>query len=313
MSIEILDRDAIFASAIEIESPEERDAFIARACGDDVALRREVEAMVAAHFQARGTPAKPAAAREADGRADLARAPSGPRGGTRRYPRGLAMAALLLLAVAGGSAGVAVWAWRGEEQARAAAQQAVDEREHALQAAAEAKKQHEQAEAARQAVAGARDEAQAAAQAARRSAEDTKAVLKFFQDKVLSAGRRKDWGGGLPKDWARGLGKDVTLRQAVDAAEPEVAKVFADRPLAEASIREMLGATYQDLEEAALAVKQCERALALREAVFGPYHPDTVTLRNKLAVAYRLAGRHNEASRLYGSKGPEAAEAAKTP
>jgi hypothetical protein len=298
MSIEILDGDAIFASAIEIASPEEREAYIARACGDDVALRREVEAKVAAHFQARSAPHEPAAAREADDRVDLPRAPSAPRGEPRRS-RGLAMAALLLLAVAAGSAGVAVWAWRGEEQAQAAAHQAAEEREHALQDAAEAKKQHEQAEAARQAVAQARDEAQASAQAAHRSEEDTKAVLAFFQDRLLSAGRRKDWGGGLPKDWARGLGKAVTLRQAVDAAEPEVAKVFADRPAAEASIREMLGATYQDLEEPALAVKQFERALALRKKVLGPDQPDTVSVRNKLAVAYRLAGRENDASRLY--------------
>jgi tetratricopeptide (TPR) repeat protein len=69
--------------------------------------------------------------------------------------------------------------------------------------------------------------------------------------------------------------------------------------LAEASIRETLGSTYLDLEEPAPAVKQLERALALREAMLGDDHPATLACRNKLAVAYRRAGRPADASRLY--------------
>ena len=91
--------------------------------------------------------------------------------------------------------------------------------------------------------------------------------------------------------WAGGQGKDVTLRKAVDTAEPQVAAAFADRPLAEASIRELLGMAYLNVGEAARAVKQYERALALREAMHGVNHPDTADCRNKLAVAYRLAGQ----------------------
>lgn len=304
MSIAVQDRDAIVAGAIAIESPEERDAFVARACGGDAVLRREVEAMVAAHFQAKIAPEGPAAAgaalpaEETDGRADLPHAPSGPREG---HPLRLTVAVLLLALAAGGSV-LGVWAWQEKERARAAEGQAVVERERALQDAAEARKQHKQAEAARQDVSAAREQSLATAQAARRSAEDTKAVLAFFRDKVLSAGRAKGWAGGQ--------GKDVTLRGAVDAAEPEVAKVFADRPLAEASVREMLGATYQNLEEVGRAVKQFERALALREQVFGPNNPATITCRNELAVAYRLAGRDNEASRLYDQNAASPSHAA---
>jgi tetratricopeptide (TPR) repeat protein len=108
---------------------------------------------------------------------------------------------------------------------------------------------------------------------------------------VISAAR--------PKGWPGGLGKIVTLRQAVDAAEAEVAKAFADRPLAEASIREKLGSTYLDLEAPAMTVKQLERAMALREAMLGDDHPSTIACRNKPAMAYRRAGRPTDASRLY--------------
>src|SRR3954470_19407369 len=44
--------DAIFCGAIELASGEERAAYIARACGPDEDLRRRVERLVAAHFQA---------------------------------------------------------------------------------------------------------------------------------------------------------------------------------------------------------------------------------------------------------------------
>jgi tetratricopeptide (TPR) repeat protein len=44
--------DTIFAGAIEIASGEERTAFVARVCGTDEELRRRVERLVDAHFQA---------------------------------------------------------------------------------------------------------------------------------------------------------------------------------------------------------------------------------------------------------------------
>ena len=44
--------DSIFCGAIEIASAEERAAFIARACGPDEELRRRIERLVGAHFQA---------------------------------------------------------------------------------------------------------------------------------------------------------------------------------------------------------------------------------------------------------------------
>jgi serine/threonine protein kinase len=45
-------RESIFATAIEIVSEEERASYLARACGDDVGLRRHLECLVRAHFKA---------------------------------------------------------------------------------------------------------------------------------------------------------------------------------------------------------------------------------------------------------------------
>jgi tetratricopeptide (TPR) repeat protein len=309
MSIEVQDRDAIVSKVIEIVSAEERDAFIAQACGDDEGLRRQVEEMVAAHLETRSNSDKPAVtvdeahpvrrdweqviANHAEDHEKLLVAASRPSKGARKTSRRLAIAAaLLLLVVAGvGGASLAVWAWRAEERARTAVRQAAEERDQARKSETEVKHQLDQVEAARHATAKERDQALEAAKEARDSAEVTKAVLAFLNDKMLTAGR--------PMGWSGGQGKDVTLRQAVDAAESKVAGSFADQPLAEASVRETLGSTYLDLEEAKRAVKQFERALALRESLLGPDAPATGDCRNKLAVAYRLAGRTDEAGRLF--------------
>jgi tetratricopeptide (TPR) repeat protein len=202
-----------------------------------------------------------------------------------------------------------VWASRGEKLARATAQEAVQERDQARQAAAQAKSKYDEAEAARKAAARDREEELAMEQTAERSAQDTKAVLAFLEAKVLSAGRPESYVGG-PKGWPGGLGKNVTLRQAVDRAESEVGKAFADRPLAEASAREALGSAYLGMGGAALAVKQLERSLALRETILGDNDPATVTCRNQLAVAYREDNRPDEASRLYNHNGDSVSHAA---
>jgi tetratricopeptide (TPR) repeat protein len=141
-------------------------------------------------------------------------------------------------------------------------------------------------------------QAQAAEKAAQRSEEETKAILDFFKKNLFSAGRPGD--GSLAEAfWAGGQGKDVTLRKAVDLTESRVAEAFADRPLGEASAREILGLAYWGLGDAAQAVKQYERALALRESLQGFDHSDTADCRNQLAVTYRLAGRTDDASRLF--------------
>jgi eukaryotic-like serine/threonine-protein kinase len=44
--------DTIFAAAIELSSPADREVYIARACGENADLRERVTELVAAHFRA---------------------------------------------------------------------------------------------------------------------------------------------------------------------------------------------------------------------------------------------------------------------
>jgi hypothetical protein len=139
-----------------------------------------------------------------------------------------------------------------------------------------------------------RDEvARARAEEARaeQSAKESRAVLGFLRDNVLSAAR--------PKGRQGGLGRLVTIREAVDAAEPSIAKAFAGQPLVEAAVRDAVGMTYGALTEPAFAIPQLELAAKLRRAHLGPDHPATLDSMNNLAAVYILAGRHAEAIGLF--------------
>ena len=125
----------------------------------------------------------------------------------------------------------------------------------------------------------------------RRSAAEALAVLGFFQDQVLAVARPEGQDGGL--------GKDVTIRQAVDAAEPKIATTFQGQPIVEASIRHSLGLTYFYLGELTLASNQLERAVSLRTAKLGPDHPDVLDSQGSLAGAYHDAARMDLAIAMY--------------
>jgi tetratricopeptide (TPR) repeat protein len=163
-------------------------------------------------------------------------------------------------------------------------------------------------EAARQSALNEVRQARAAEQSARKSEEEKKAVLDFLKNSLLTAGRPGD-GSLTDAFWAAGQSKDVTLRKAIDSAESQVGHSFPDRPLAEASVREMLGMGYVNVGEPSRAAQQYERALALREAMQGANDPETAACRNQLAVVYRLAGRTTDAARLF-DRNPDSASRA---
>jgi eukaryotic-like serine/threonine-protein kinase len=127
---------------------------------------------------------------------------------------------------------------------------------------------------------------------AKQSKAAVQAVLEFFQSKVLAAAR--------PKDQEGGLGKDVSLRAALDTAVSGMEKAFAGQPAAEASIRDSLGETYYYLGEPEQALRQFERAVALRRQAQGLDHPDTLTSMDNLAHIHLDAGRLAEALALLG-------------
>lgn len=307
------DRDAIVSKAIGIASEEERADYVARACNSNAELKHQVEEQIAAHFRADSPSPEQAGEEHKETKAPeptkekLAHARQEVRTVAHEHPRFMTVSAILLVflfVAAVGGAGLAVWEWREKKQAQRAEQQAVENQQKAEKEAKKAKGKLKRAEADAKERIRERDQAQEAEKTAKRSEEELKAIQSFLKDKLLSVGRPGDvsismafWSGTKGADvTAR---KGITLRQAVDEAESKVAEMFADRPLAEATLREMLGFSYLNLGEATRAVQQYEQAFELRQAVQGDSASETADCRNQLAVAYRLAGRDTEASRLF--------------
>ncbi len=136
-----------------------------------------------------------------------------------------------------------------------------------------------------------RNLARAREEQARSAEAEANAVLQFFERRILSATR--------PKGQGWGLGREAKIGDAVDNAEPAIAEAFADKPLAEASIRRALGLTYWYMGDYAKAIAQHERALALRRAHLGSEHPDTLNSMTNLGQAYQSAGRLTDALPIY--------------
>jgi eukaryotic-like serine/threonine-protein kinase len=125
---------------------------------------------------------------------------------------------------------------------------------------------------------------------AKQAESEAKAVLEFFQARVLSAAR--------PKDEQGGLGIQATVRAAVDAAEPRIAAAFRGQPATEAAVRDTLGSTYWHLGEHGLAIAQFEQCRQLLRGALGPDHPQTLLTMGNLQVAYWSAGRLRDALAL---------------
>lgn len=199
----------------------------------------------------------------------------------------------------------AIWKWYDAHEAEMEAKEANHKRaqaeEHGQKLADKLKKTQEAAEIRKKE----RDQARQAEKAAEDSEHRTNDVLDFVRKQFMSAARPGDrsvadafWAGTRRREDATAR-KDVTLREVVDEAESKVGQRFAKLPREEATVREMLGFAYLNLGDAAKAVDQYKRAFELRLAVQGVSDLDAADCRNQLAVAYRLAGRADEAAALF--------------
>jgi eukaryotic-like serine/threonine-protein kinase len=135
-----------------------------------------------------------------------------------------------------------------------------------------------------------RKKAEAAKAEAQAKEAEANAVVKFFEGKVLAAGRPKGLDGGL--------GHDVSLRDAVRASLPALGTSFKDQPLVEARLRYTLAVTFYYLGDHAQAANQYERARALYTLHRGPDDRHTLASMFNMATCYEALGRHAEALKL---------------
>jgi tetratricopeptide (TPR) repeat protein len=150
--------------------------------------------------------------------------------------------------------------------------------------------ERKQTELARLAEAEQREEADRQREEAVARETETKAVLDFVENRVFAAAR--------PEGREGGLGHKVSLRKAVEASLPWVAKSFPDQPLIEARLRMTLGTSFWFLGDAEIAATQYQAARTLYAKHRGPDHPDTLLSMSNLANSYADLGRHVDALKL---------------
>ena len=92
---------------------------------------------------------------------------------------------------------------------------------------------------------------------------------------------------------------DLRVRTALDRAAARIGSTFAGKPLVEASIRQTIGTSYQDLGLYPEARQQLERALALRQETLGKDDPATLEVLSDVARSYYLEGKYPAAERVY--------------
>lgn len=92
---------------------------------------------------------------------------------------------------------------------------------------------------------------------------------------------------------------DLKVRDLVFRAARQIEGKFADQPLVEAEIREILGWTLHEMGFPDQAIRHQERVRAIYTSELGPDHHDTLRSMNGLAMSYSDLGRYAEAQKLH--------------
>src|SRR5579863_574954 len=128
---------------------------------------------------------------------------------------------------------------------------------------------------------------------ATRAQAEARAVSDFLQNDLLAqAGAGSQAGPTIKPD------PHLEVRTALDRAAARISGKFGKQPLVEASIRQTIGITYEDLGLYGEAEQQEESALAIRRRIVGETDPATLKSIDHLAILYRLEGKYAQAEPL---------------
>jgi tetratricopeptide (TPR) repeat protein/predicted Ser/Thr protein kinase len=217
-----------------------------------------------------------------------------------RRNRGPVLAAgALLLALLVGIAGT-TWgllrALRAEAAARAAEAQAVLDRDTAEKALAAEAAQRREAEQRQREAEKQQTRAENAEREAKEQAAVTQAVNDFLRKDLLGQADIGNQpllaGGAVERD------PNVTVRQLLNRAALGIEGKFAGQPLTEAAIRFTIGEVLRALGRYEESRHHLERSIRLRTAHLGADHPDTLAVKNSLALLYREQGEYGRAEPL---------------
>jgi eukaryotic-like serine/threonine-protein kinase len=128
---------------------------------------------------------------------------------------------------------------------------------------------------------------------ANREAAVAQAVNDFLQNDLLAQASAATQAGPSAKP-----DPHLEVRTALDRAAARIGGRFAGQPEVEASIRDTMGQTYEDLGLYPEARKQFERALELHRRALGANSPTTLKMMNNLGRIAMRQGKYQEAEAL---------------
>jgi len=128
---------------------------------------------------------------------------------------------------------------------------------------------------------------------ARRAESEARAISDFLRQDVMAQASADTQARPDTKP-----DPDLKVRTALDRAATRIEGKFANQPLVEASIRQTIGNTYDDLGLYPEALRQLERALELRRRELGEEHPDTLASMFALGWVYQMTSKYDKAEPL---------------
>jgi tetratricopeptide (TPR) repeat protein len=110
-------------------------------------------------------------------------------------------------------------------------------------------------------------------------------------------GQQRVGNEALLQNWTPKL--EITVREALERADSEVGRKFADRPLVEAAIRLSIAETFRGVGQVAKAFENAQRALQIRVERLGEDDPLTAKANLELANCLDDSGKYAEAYPLH--------------
>jgi eukaryotic-like serine/threonine-protein kinase len=121
-----------------------------------------------------------------------------------------------------------------------------------------------------------------------RAAETTAAVSDFLNNDVLASA----------DPWRHPI-RTTTVKDALDRAEADVGRRFADRPAVAARLHATIGSIYQRMQEPESALRHLQSASALYAELEGPASPERLAVLQPLGDALTAVGRLEESCAAY--------------
>jgi serine/threonine protein kinase len=121
--------------------------------------------------------------------------------------------------------------------------------------------------------------------------DTAKATLEFLTQDVLA--------GATPDNIPEANVRDRIVNAMIAPAAKRVGEAYANRPLAEAGVREAIQGVLREIGRSDLALPHAEAALSIRRRMLGEDHPDTLASLNDYGRVLRMLGRMTEAAAAY--------------